>query len=214
MRVSLTEMIKRLVRHVVHDYRLNWVYASTGSEDVLPLPASLDFAPLDDAGLRRIAEAPDKQFRKALGYDRLGATGYMLAQDGAPLSVAHFVDLARYENASVWPLRADEVALLNIVTDETAQGRGYAPILISNATPAMLSTHVTRAIAFIWWNHRASLRAFDRAGWHRVGFSLELIGKHGKVRHLHVPVPIFRSRNPSGPGTSARSQTPRTARHH
>lgn len=213
MRVSITGIAKRLVRHLVHDYRLNWVYASTGSEDVLPLPANLDFARLGDGGLLQIAAVPDLQFRKALGYDRLGAAGYMLAQDGVPLSVAHFVDLARYENASVWPLRTDETALLNIVTHETAQGRGYAPILISNATQAILSTHFRRAIAFIWWNHRASLRAFDRAGWRRVGFSLELIGKHGRVRHLHVPVPTFWLRNPSEPVTSARSPTPHRSRH-
>jgi RimJ/RimL family protein N-acetyltransferase len=213
MSMSITQIAKQIVRLVVHDYRLNWVYASTGSQPVLPLPARLDFAPLDGAGLLHIRAANDLQFRKALGYDRLGADGYVLAQDGIPCCVAHFVDLARYENATIWPLRSDEVALLNIVTDEPAQGRGYAAVLISNATPAMLSTHFTRAIAFIWWNHRASLHAFERAGWQRVGFSVELIGRHGTACHLHLPIPNFWSRNRSGPGTTARSRMPHALRH-
>ena len=213
MSSSITQLAKRLARHVVQDYRLNWIYESTCPDAVLPLPDGVDFARLDDAGLLHIAATNDLQFRKALGYDRLGAEGYMLAHDGIPLCVAHFVDLARYENITIWPLRADEVALLNIVTDKAAQGRGYASVLISNATPAMLSPHFTRAIAFIWWNHRASLRAFQRAGWHRVGFSVELTGKHGRVRHLQVPIPTWWSRNRSGPGTTAGSRTPHPLQH-
>lgn len=213
MSLSIPKLAKRLVRHMVHDYRLNWIYASTGADAVLPLPDTLEFARLNDVGLMHIATSNDPQFRKALGYDRMGADGYVLAQDGIPLCVAHFVDLARYENATIWPLRADEVALLNIVTDEPAQGHGYAAVLISNATPAMLSVHFTRAIAFIWWNHRASLRAFQQAGWHRVGFSVEFIGKRGSVRHLHVPIPTAWSPNRSGPGTTARSRTPHPLQH-
>lgn len=204
----MLELVKRLVRHLVQDYRLNWVLASTGAQSLLELPAMLDFASLDPMGLLMIAASTDLPFRKALGYDRLGARGYALSEKGVPVSVAHFVDAARYENASIWPLRADEVALLNIVTQETAQGRGYAPILISHATPAMLSTRYTRAIAFVWWNHRASLRAFRRAGWHRIGFSVEVIGKNGGVRHLHVPLPALWSRKSAEPNTSARSRTP------
>ena len=180
-------LVKRLVRLVIRDYRINWVYASGKATVALPLPSELDFGFLDDAHVQRIAADPDPQFRKSLGYDRLGATGYVLSHAGDPLSVAHFVDSTRYENRTIWPLRPDEVALVNIVTTRTAQGRGYAPILISHGTGAILSPHFARAIAFIWWNHRSSLRAFERAGWHRVGFSIELIGKKGGVRCLHLP---------------------------
>ena len=188
---TLTDLTKRLVRHVVRDYRLNWVLASSGAEPLLPLPAALDFMPLDEASLQTIAATADIQFRKSVGYDRIGATGYLLSKQGEPLSAAHFVDLTRYENATIWPLGTDEVALLNIVTQDAAQGLGYAPILIAHATAAMLSPRYRRAIAFIWWNHRASLRAFKRAGWHRVGFSVGIVGKGGTERHLHIPVPRF-----------------------
>lgn len=192
---TLTGLAKRLVRHVVHDYRLNWIFASDDTPSVPKLPAEIDFAPLDDTALQRIATTTDPQFRKALGYDRIGATGFVLSTHGEPLSAAHFVDLSLYENATIWPLGADEVALLNIVTQDAAQGYGYAPILIAHATAAMLSPRYRRAIAFIWWNHRASLRAFTRAGWHRIGFSIGIVGRNGVVRHLHIPVPtIFRKR--------------------
>lgn len=187
----VTDLTKRLVRHVVQDYRLNWVLASSGAQTVLPLPEELDFAPLDEAGLQTVASIDDMQFRKAIGYDRIGATGFLLSKHGEPLSAAHFVDLARYENATIWPLGADEIALLNIVTQDAAQGMGYAPILIAHATAAMLSPRYRRAIAFIWWNHGASLRAFKRAGWHRIGFSIGIVGKGGTERHLHVTVPRF-----------------------
>ncbi len=179
-------LVKRIVRYVVHDYRINWVYASDDAHTALAIPADTVFGRLDESGLRRIAAAADPQFRKALGYDQKGARGYALSQAGEPLSVAHFVDAARYENATTWPLCADEVALVNIVTNATARGRGFAPILISNATPAILSTPFKRAVAFIWWNHRTSHGAFEQAGWRRIGFSIEVVGKKGGVRYLHL----------------------------
>lgn len=81
MSSSITQLAKRLARHVVQDYRFNWIYESTCPDAVLPLPDGVDFARLDDAGLLHIAATNDLQFRKALGYDRLGAEGYMLAHD-------------------------------------------------------------------------------------------------------------------------------------
>ena len=189
LRPAITAVMKRLVRKVVQDYRINWVLASDTVPQPNALPDQLSLARLDDAALQRIAATADPKFRKAIGYDRIGATGYALLKQDEPLSVAHFVDIARYENATIWPLGADEVALLNIVTHDAAQGFGYAPILIAHATAAMLSPRYRRAITFIWWNHRASLRAFARAGWHRVGFSIGIVGRNGKVRHLHIPVP-------------------------
>lgn len=200
---ALTNLAKRLVRHVVHDYRLNWILASDATATVQPLPEQIDVAPLDNAALQQIAATDDQQFRKALGYDRIGATGFFLSKQAEPLSVAHFVDRTLYENATIWPLGADEIALLNIVTQDAAQGLGYAPILIAHATAAMLFPRYRRAIAFIWWNHRASLRAFTRAGWYRIGFSIGIVGRNGAVRHLHIPMPILdRKRGPK----------PRTAR--
>ncbi|WP_404369766.1 hypothetical protein AB5I39_00135 [Sphingomonas sp. MMS24-J45] len=186
---TLTDVAKRLVRHVVHDYRLNWIFASDATGPVPKLPEEIDFAPLDDTALQRIATTTDPQFRKVLGYERIGASGFLLSKHGEPLSAAHFVDQSLYENATIWPLGPDEAALLNVVTLDAAQGYGYAPILIAHATAAMLSPRYRRAIAFIWWNHRASLCAFTRAGWHRIGFSIGIVGKNGAVRHVHIPVP-------------------------
>ena len=182
MRVA--DRLKRTVRLVLGDYRLNWIYASPPGAGSISLPPGVELRRLTAADLDHVAGEADPQVRKLAGYARIGALGYVLAAgQSEPLSIAHFVDAARYDHRSIWPLRADQLALVDIVTLPRARGRGHAARLIAAATPRALATdgHV-RAICFIWWNHRASIRAFRRAGWRAVGFSVELAGRGGRVR--------------------------------
>jgi RimJ/RimL family protein N-acetyltransferase len=60
--------------------------------------------------------------------------------------------------------------------------------LIRAATRRYLTEGRRRMIAFIWWSNTPSLRAFKKAGWKRIGFSMELrFGKHWL--RLRVPLP-------------------------
>ncbi len=141
--------------------------------------------PLTDADLDHFGRSADVQARKVQGYTGSGAWGFVLAElGGAPLGAVHFTGRDCYAHDDIWPLRADQLALVDIVMLPDARGRGLAAPLIAAATAQVLGRGgQASAICFIWWNHRASLRAFGRAGWRAIGFSIELTRRSGRVHH-------------------------------
>jgi hypothetical protein len=165
-------VVGRTLRRIVADYRLNWIYAPTLAVPV-QLPAGLSFAALREHQFNLIARSPYPEVRQALSYQLHDADGYILLRDGEPVCVAHFAGTAAYEHSSTWPLRPDGQALVDIVTATSARGFGYAPLLIAAASRDIVP-RASEVFAFIWWTHRASRKAFHKAGWRPIGFSVEV----------------------------------------
>ena len=183
--MTLWARLARGVRGVLCDYRLNWIYASPSRMGPVVLPPGLEARPLASADLGHFARSADAQARKVPGYHESGASGFVLAEWGrAPLGAAHYCGRDRYPHDAIWPLASDQLALVDIVMLPEARGRGLAAPLIAAATgQALADGGQGSAICFIWWNHRASLRAFRRAGWRAIGFSVELTMRSGRIRH-------------------------------
>lgn len=183
--------IGRAVRRFVRDYRLNWVYAAPTPGRTVTLPPGLEVRALVAADLDHAARSRDAQVRKVPDYAGIGASGFVLAsRELAPLGMVHFADAAHYAHETVWPIKADQLALLDIVIMPEARGQGHAARLIATATPlALAASGQTGAICFIWWNHRASLRAFRRAGWRALGFSAEVTTRDGHAHRLRLRWP-------------------------
>lgn len=189
--MSVAAWLASGARHLVRDYRINWIYSSPSCEKLAELPRGLTVRALVPADFPHIASSPDAQVRKAGSYAHDMAAGWVLVGEGAGLlAVAHFVGRERYAHASTWPLGDDQLALVDIVVFPAARGQGHATRLIVAATPLALASGArTDAICFIWWNHRASLRAFRRAGWRAVGLSIELVTRSGRLRCLRAEWP-------------------------
>lgn len=181
-------MLGRAARNVVHDYRLNWILQSPSTNPSLPLTPDLEVRRFREEDERFLGNSDDEEFRKALGYWRGGATGFVMTEGGEPACAVHFVTVAGYDYSKTWPLAANQLALVNIVTRRASRGRGFAATLITHATSLALQGCFDNALCFVWWNHHASLAAFRQAGWYRVGFSLELVGCRGE--HLQIGFPL------------------------
>lgn len=185
---ALSGWLGRLARTAVRDYRLNWVLRSPD----VPLPpvltAAVQVRRMAAADREAIGRAADARFRASVNWTRAGADGFVLVRDGRPCCVAFFVGPERYHDRAIWPLPPGQLALIDIVTNSADQGQGAASRLIAAATPAALADagQPGPAICFIWWNHQASLRAFQRAGWRRIGFSVEVTGRRGRVWRRQV----------------------------
>ncbi len=186
--MSFAARLSGCVRWLVADYRLNWILAAPVRADPVVLPPGLEVRPLTPADLAVFAQDDDPQVRKIASYSASGADGFVLAEVGrGALGVVHFCDGDRYAHASTWPLRADQLALIDIVTLPVARGQGHAARLIAAATPpAVTARGKVGAICFIWWNHHASLSAFRRAGWRAKAFSVELVTRRGRIRSFRV----------------------------
>jgi GNAT superfamily N-acetyltransferase len=180
-------LAKRLLGRLVQEYRINWIYAA----DMPPATGADHLAEPETAAHRAtFAASTTDKVRKSQSYAKVGLAGLVLTEAGRPMSVAHFAETDHYDRHGTWPLKPGQVALMNIATEEAARGRGLAAKLIQAATCHYLAKGSTRLIAFIWWSNTPSLRAFTKAGWKRIGLSLEI---RVTARWFVLRIPVIRS---------------------
>ena len=165
--MSPKDALKAGFNRLFADYRINWIYAGGPwcaglGQDVEALPITPDIAD-------QLAASPTAKMRNSLSYTRGGLDGLVLVEDGVPVSVSHVADPAHY----------DEDAL---------RGQGLAVRLMQATTSAHLARGKSRVIAFIWWSNTPSLRALTKAGWRRIGLSVEVLVA-GKWLALRLPLP-------------------------
>lgn len=183
MTAVVKDGIKAAIGMLITDYRLNWIVASAGMPDA----AGQDVVEAGPEHYGAIAESLTPKVKSALSYARQGLPGMVLLQEGRPASVAHFARAGQYGRDATWPLRANEVALMDIATEQSQRGRGLAVALIRGATRRYLEAGADRVIAFIWWTNSPSVRAFRKAGWRRIGFSAEWQWR-GRWFALRIPL--------------------------
>jgi len=188
---SLGSRAKQLVRRVLSnfvDYRLNWIVSQNEMAPSAGLPSSMEVAVPDHQHLLTFSQHPDGKVRRALSFERAGCRSFVLLEGSEPACLIHFADLPKYDSQTTWPLADDEVALVNVITLPAYRCRGFASILIAEATASLVPEYYKRAIAYIWWNHQTSLRAFKAAGWSQIGISIEISRRQGRWHSLHIPL--------------------------
>lgn len=163
--------LKRAAGLLVAEYRINWIYAGSTADGGEPADT---VQPVDKAVCEQLARSPTLQMRKAAAYANSGLAGLALIDGGVPVCVAHFATPAQYQRTGTWPLASGEAALMDIATEDAQRGKGYAVRLIRQATTHFRAAGHDRLIAFIWWSNQPSIRAFTKAGWRRIGISVEL----------------------------------------
>lgn len=179
-------LLRRLSGAILQDYRINWINAASRATPPAAGVAA-DIRPVEPALHAMIAASPSAKVANSLSYARAGMAGLALLRDGRPLCIAHFAQPAQYSRAKTWPLRAQEIALMDIAPEDAARGQGLAPRLIAASARHFLDGETRRLIAFIWWSNTPSVRAFTKAGWRRVGLSVELCIA-GRWVALHLPL--------------------------
>ena len=188
MAFSAKALVRRLLAGVFHEYRINWIVASSGNPEHL-FPADITVRRFECADGDALAGLPDDVFRSGLNYHRHGMDGLALIADRQIAAVAHFASQDLYTFQSIWPLQAGEVALVDIATQNAARGKGYATILICQATRFYTAQGTTRLIAFIWWSNTASRRCFAKAGWRTIAMTFEA-RCFGRWWSLRIPLVV------------------------
>jgi len=189
----LKRWLKKLAGLFLSEWRVNWILASPGGPAGEPVPDGLTVAPLAATEAAALGLSPTHKVRNSLSYARKGFEGRVLMLGSQIVAVAHFAALGGYEFGSVWPLAAEQLALVDIVTEERFRGKGYAARLIREACDHYHRLGIDSLLAFIWWTNGPSLRAFRKAGWVRIGLSVEL-----RVRSLWLRIRIPLRRGAGG----------------
>ncbi len=187
MKERAKRLVKAAARLVFSDYRINFIYTSPPHATPPTLEPGTKITVVTPALVEQLKSSATGKVRSSASFAAAGLAGLALVEDGQPLSVTHIAEVQHYDRSGTWPLAPDEVALMNIATEDAARGRGLAVALIRAAAADYAARGRQRMIAFIWWTNTPSLRAFAKAGWRRIGFSIEL---RTSGRWISIRVPL------------------------
>ncbi len=166
-------LTKKLAGLLFGDYSAYHVYAfSAGNCHALARGAiGLQFATVDKA---QIEASGDLSIAERANYHGPETHAYAALEGTRIVSVCYFWFGAQYRRRNYWPLGDNEAKLVEVVTVPEMRGRGAATHLIAYAADDMLRKGFHRLYARIWHSNKASLKAFQRAGWARVATVIEL----------------------------------------
>jgi GNAT superfamily N-acetyltransferase len=116
---------------------------------------------------------------------------FALADDAGLAAVCFYWHGQRYRQRGFWPLTRGEAKLVQIVVDPSARGKGLAAQLIQASAAEMGRNGWQALYARIWHSNHPSLRAFERAGWERIAFVVEVF-PFGWGRKLRLQLPARR----------------------
>lgn len=97
------------------------------------------------------------------------ATGFVLTGPNGIVGACWYWHFERYKRErNFWPLEPGDAKLVEIGVREDLRGAGHATQIVAASTAQMFGMGWKRLFARVWYNHTASLRAFEKAGWRNV----------------------------------------------
>ena len=142
------------------------------SAAVATMPAGYRFGELS---LDEVRAAPDAQLRACEEYGGQDAFLFgIFDASGTLASVQCIWHGERYRAHEFWPLALDEAASMHLVTLTTQRGMGLATHLKRLSAEQLRLKGFSRLYSRIWWTNVASLRVSEKAGWSRVGTTLQV----------------------------------------
>lgn len=188
-------MVKRALKlaasFVLGRYRVNRIYQPALPGGAAPLPQGMTLCALGEAPPATVADPTLLERFSYAGHD---AYGYGLMVNGDLAAICWFWGHRRFDDPLLWVLRDTEAILVDLVTAPGYRGQGLAPALIQHASADMRQKGFG-LYTWMWHTHRASARAFDKAGWRQIAWVLE-IRPFGLGRPMRICWRTGRDRTP------------------
>jgi GNAT superfamily N-acetyltransferase len=164
--------VRWVCRRLFGSYRLNQIYGMRAAPSKRCLSCAADIRTIESTASLECHN--DAGIRKLAGYDGEGAFGFAAYRDGHLASACWVWTHKRFRDDRLWILSPSEAMLVEVYTVQAHRGKRLASALLTHAAAAMGERGFGMIYASIWWSNRPSVRAFQRAGWQRVGFVAEL----------------------------------------
>lgn len=166
----MKKVLKNVARILLGHYRFNRIYRFGAGTARIPLPPGVSCS-----ALTAIPPEPvDDELRKRFSYAGEDARGFGLFVDGHLASTCWFWGPLRLHDPLLWSLEPGEAALVDLMTAVQYRGRGLASLIIQYSGMEMRQLGMRDLYAWIWHNHHASYRAFEKAGWRQIAWVLEI----------------------------------------
>lgn len=149
-------------------YIFQWTGKSSANEPVCPM--GLEVRLINEEQLSS-ASTLMKEQAGYLGNESLGFGCFM---EGQLTGVCFYWYGEQYRARGFWPLDEKEAKLVQIIVSPSMRGHGVAPMLVQMSAKAMNEMGFSSLYSRVWHSNTPSLRAFEKAGWFRIAFVLEI----------------------------------------
>jgi len=158
-------VFKSIAALLLGRYRINRICGLTWASRPLPLPRDVIMREIDDLASM---DGVSPLFRERSWYRGNDAHGFGLFQNEELVCLCWFWGSRRFNDSLLWTLRENEAFLMDLLTAPEFRGRNFAPLLISLASKEMQRLGHSALYSSVWYTNRASLRAFEKAGWRQI----------------------------------------------
>lgn len=166
--------LKKTARMLLGDYAPYQIYSQASIEPgVAGFETTAHFW-VGPVGAPTIAGSPDPLIRDQVAYAGSESMAFACFQQDRIIALCFYWYGTRYLSRNFWPLADGEAKLVQIVALPEMRGRGIATMLIMASSRYILQHGFHRAYARVWHSNLPSRRAFERAGWKRIAFVLEI----------------------------------------
>lgn len=166
---SFLSFVKRLLAPLVGDYSAYFIYQSPKAA----ITASSKFT-VRLVGPEELGEEAEDLFRQQAFYLGPQSRGFACFEGQTMVGLCFYWYGERYRQRNFWPLQDRQAKLVQIVTLPQAQGRGVATTLIRESLVHLQEDSFCSAFARVWHSNVPSYKAFERAGWRRIAFVMEI----------------------------------------
>jgi RimJ/RimL family protein N-acetyltransferase len=177
MRRSLRQLATFVLRCLVAEYQLNWIYyidlptRHEKPEDRVSEPISV--RRIDSR--EQFSLARDSRIRDHAWYLDKDAYVYGIYEDGELVSICAFWKAGHPRMPRRFSaLKQSEAVMVDLLTTPQSRGKGHALAITQFAEKDLFRRGYTRLWTWVWHSNHPSMRVFAKAGWKYSHFLIEL----------------------------------------
>lgn len=164
--------LKGIASLLMGEYAAYYIYKQEiGQHATMALRPSVTIKPIEKSIFTTKIHPLIMEQRAYFGDDSLA---YACYEDDRIIATCFYWHGSRYVRRNFWPLRENEVKLVQIITLPEARGKGVAPVLIRDSFEDVAKKGFDTAYARVWHSNIPSHRAFEKAGWKKIALVLEV----------------------------------------
>jgi RimJ/RimL family protein N-acetyltransferase len=159
----LKRIFKASIQLIAEDYWNGWLYA-VQTQECAPVGNDVSCAAIE--GMEELSNSRFEEIRRQAWTREVDTWIFGAWVDGELAAVCWIQARETLRRrGGLFDLGHDEAELAQITTARSFRGHGIATRLIQYATLQMRISGFRKLYAKIWHDNRASIRAFERAGW-------------------------------------------------
>jgi len=174
--MRLKDLAKSLAGYAFGKYQLIRLYCKTLDGDAADASGTLECREIKDLNVIHELGTEEIKNHAWYGAQGQGAFGYGIIQDQKLVCTCWYwtKEDRRLPARFFSNLQDSDAVMVDLLTSESARGRGYASALIRYSEQKLKEAGFRRLLTWVWHSNNPSIRTFEKSGWKYTGFLIEV----------------------------------------